>query len=64
MYGNNIVVHQIHNKVWMPIDLACNLSAIKLAHKVVNAEVWLPMYYGVGRLVQDALVAEVWDERG
>ena len=54
MYENNEVVRVIHTNVWMPIDLACNLSAPKTVHKVVTNEVWRPVYY-VSR--QDELYA-------
>jgi len=63
MYENNDVVRVIHTNVWMPIDLACNLSATKTVHKVVTNEVWRPVYYVVGRGLLYALFAEVRDER-
>jgi len=61
MNENNKVVRVIHTNVWMPIDLACNLSATKTVHKVVNNEVWRPVYYVVGRGLLYALFAEVRD---
>jgi len=61
MSGKNEVVRVIHTNVWMRIGLACNLFATKTVHKVVNNEVWSPVYYVVGRDLLYALEKEVRD---